>query len=80
MRCVKRLTCMGCGEVQRIEIVDGVEPPCPGCGPTTWMALPRIEVCTCNCHRIFAVLKVMGWPSSPPGTLCYQCGQPPTTE
>lgn len=44
MNVIKRLLCTGCGEVRRVKLVDGREPECPVCGPTIWMAFPRVNV------------------------------------
>ena len=37
---IKRLNCGSCMELRRVKIRDGVEPECPKCGPTHWIALP----------------------------------------
>lgn len=45
---ITRLTCMGCGETQRVKIrlVSDTEvmPDCSACGPTTWLALPTLRI------------------------------------
>jgi hypothetical protein len=43
---VSRLTCGRCGETQRVKILMAgdteVMPACAGCGPTDWLALPKL--------------------------------------